>query len=122
MDIERLSALLAVLLPVLLVLEVVLGLALWRWNGWASPDAFGIAETHGRRGKLMSEARIAGIWLALTVAILWVAFLVAFFVCYGILFTLGKGAALVGILASLAVFVATPFATGRAVRRRVHHQ
>lgn len=122
MDIERLSALLAVLLPVLLVLEVVLALALWRWNGWESPHAFSIAEDHGRRGRLMSEARIAGIWLALTIGVLWVAFLVGFFLIHGLLFTLGRGPALVGILACLAIFVATPFATGLAVRRRVHHE
>jgi uncharacterized Tic20 family protein len=121
MEIERLSALLAVLLPVLLVLEGVLAVALWRKNGWDAPHL----ETRtgeGRFGALRTDIQIAGVWLAVTALVLWVGFLVAFFVAYGILFTMGRAAALVAILASLALAVATPFVTGLAVRRWVHHR
>ncbi len=121
MDIERLTALLAVLLPTLLLMEAVLAVALFRRNGFDFPR-LGARPGQGRMETLRSDAEIAGIWLALTALVMWVGFLVAFFVAYGILFTLGRFAALIAILIAIALAVATPFATGLAVRRWVHHR
>lgn len=122
MEIERLSALLAVLLPVLLVVEGVLAVVLWRWNGWDGPNLLPARWRGGRRGKLVGEARVAGTWLLLTGIVLWVIFLAAFMIVHTVLFTLGTGAAFIGLVVCSALLLATPFATGMLIRRRAHHR
>jgi hypothetical protein len=122
MEIERLSALLAVLLPVLLVVDGVLAVVLWRWNGWDGPGLLPSRWGGGRRGKLAGEARVAGTWLLLTAVVLWVIFLAAFMIVHTILFTFGTGAAFLGLVASSVLLIATPFATGMVIRRRAHRR
>jgi len=59
-------------------------------------------------------------WLALTVLTLAVEFIVLFIATYGLLFTLGKEAATVGVVASLVIFGATPVLWAVVLRRRAH--
>ncbi len=121
MDIERLSALLAVLLPVLLAVVGVLAVVLWRWNGWDAPALISPHKVGDRRARLTDDAKVTGTWLALTAVVLWVGFIAAFFILHAILFTFGREATFVALVVGGALLVATPVATGIAVRRRAHH-
>ena len=59
-------------------------------------------------------------WLALTVLTLAVEFIVLFIATYGLLFTFGKEAATVGVVASVIILGATPVAWAVVLRKRAH--
>ncbi len=59
-------------------------------------------------------------WLALTLLSMACEFIILFIVTYGLLFTLGTGAATVGVIVSVIIFAATPVAWALALRRRAH--
>jgi hypothetical protein len=61
-------------------------------------------------------------WLALTAVTMSCEFLVAFITCHALLFTLGTGAATVGLVASVVVLGATPVIWAIVLGRRSHHQ
>ncbi len=61
-------------------------------------------------------------WLALTAVTMACEFLVAFIACHALLFTLGTGAATVGLVASVVVLGATPVAWALMVGRWTRHQ
>ena len=107
MDDMRIGTLFAVLLPLLLVGEVVVGVALWRVTGHQMPgilrQPLGQAASH-----VGIEVRLVGAWIAISVASVWVGFLVAFVVVHLLLFTLGDGAAFVGLIASAVLLAAMP--------------
>lgn len=59
-------------------------------------------------------------WLALTVLTLAVLFIVLFIATYGLLFTLGKEAATIGVVVSAIILAATPVAWALVLRKRAH--
>ena len=59
-------------------------------------------------------------WLALTVLTLAVEFIFLFIATYGLLFSLGEGAATVGVVVSVIVLAATPVVWAVVLRRRAH--
>jgi hypothetical protein len=59
-------------------------------------------------------------WLALTLLTMACEFLALFIITYGLLFTLGPGAAVVGVVISVVILGATPVAWALVLRRRAH--
>lgn len=59
-------------------------------------------------------------WLAFTLMTLAVEFIVLFIASYGLLFTLGREAATVGVVISAIVLLATPAAWAYVLRKRAH--
>jgi hypothetical protein len=59
-------------------------------------------------------------WLALTLLTMAVEFLALFIITYGLLFTLGTGAATIGVVVSVIVLGATPVVWALVLRRRAH--
>lgn len=59
-------------------------------------------------------------WLALTLLTLAVEFIVLFIATYGLLFTLGREAATVGVVFSAIILGATPVAWAYVLRKRAH--
>jgi hypothetical protein len=59
-------------------------------------------------------------WLALTVLTLAVEFIALFIASYGLLFTLGREAATVGVVLSALILGATPVVWALVLRRRAH--
>jgi hypothetical protein len=59
-------------------------------------------------------------WLALTLLTMAVEFIALFIITYGLLFTLGTGAATVGVVVSAFILAATPVAWALVLRRRAH--
>lgn len=59
-------------------------------------------------------------WLALTLLTMAVEFVVLFIATYGLLFTLGREAATVGVVASAIILAATPVTWAFALRKRAH--
>lgn len=59
-------------------------------------------------------------WLALTLLTMAVEFVVLFIATYGLLFTLGPGAATVGVVVSAIILAATPVMWAFALRKRAH--
>jgi hypothetical protein len=60
-------------------------------------------------------------WLALTALTLGVEFIVLFIATYGLLFTLGEGAATVGVVVSVVILAATPVVWAVVLRRRARN-
>ncbi len=101
---DRLDLILAILVGVMLVVGAWLITAL-------------------RAHRVPGAGTLVVIWVLLTGATLVVGWLVAYIACYALLFTLGAGAAAVGLLLAVLFTEATPLATGYAVRHwvRQHH-
>jgi len=59
-------------------------------------------------------------WLALTLLTMGVEFIALFIFTYGLLFTLGPGAATAGVVISGVILAATPVAWALVLRRRAH--
>ena len=59
-------------------------------------------------------------WLALTLLTVACEFIALFIITYGLLFTLGTGAATVGVVISALILAATPVAWALLFRRRAH--
>jgi len=59
-------------------------------------------------------------WLALTVLTLAVEFIALFIATYGLLFTLGREAATVGVVVSVIILGVTPVAWAFVLRKRAH--
>jgi hypothetical protein len=60
-------------------------------------------------------------WLALTALTLAVEFIFLFIATYGLLFSLGEGAATVGVVVSVIVLAATPVVWALVLRRRARN-
>jgi hypothetical protein len=60
-------------------------------------------------------------WLALTALTLAVEFIFLFIATYGLLFSLGEGAATVGVVISVIVLAATPVVWALVLRRRARN-
>jgi hypothetical protein len=71
-------------------------------------------------GRMAAGSAQVARWLALTVLTLMAGFLVAFLGVHALLFTLGTGAATLGLVAALVFIEATPIAWA-IVLRRGHH-
>jgi hypothetical protein len=74
-----------------------------------------------RAGRVPGTGSLVLAWLALTAVMLAVGWLIAYMACYALLFTLGAGAAAVGLLVAVLLTEATPLATGFAIRRWAQH-
>lgn len=117
LDELSIGTLFTVLLPLLLVGETIVGLLLWRVSGHPMPDPLRRPLTAGgTRGG--GEIRTVATWLAASVATLWVGFLVAFVGVHVLLFTIGREAALVGLIVSIVVLGAVPIVWAVVLHRR----
>lgn len=105
MQIESLGVALAVLLPLLLLVEGLVAALLSNVNGARTPRLLGPIAT----------------WSVLTALTVWCVYLVAFVGIHALLFTFGTEAAWVGVIVTGIVLVATPFAWGLLIRRQSHH-
>lgn len=101
MQIPELSADLALIVPMLILVEGIIGIVAW--------FAYG---SKGGRG-----ARIAA-WLGLVTLTLWCGSAIAFVLLYLLLFTLGKEAVIVGAALVTVFMLAMPFGWAAVVR---HH-
>ncbi len=70
------------------------------------------------RERLAAVAGLAGLWLALTVLTIWCLALLAFLALHALLFTLGQGAASVGLFVVVLALETTPFAWAIILLRR----
>jgi hypothetical protein len=105
MQIESLGVALAVLLPLLLLVEGLIAALLSNANGGHAPRLLGPIAT----------------WSVLTALTVWCVYLIAFVGIHALLFTFGTAAAWVGVIVTGVVLVATPFAWGLLIRRQTHH-
>src|SRR5574340_284196 len=117
---------LAVLLPVLLVVEGLVVALLWSLNGSHLPRFLSGHMGDPSRGHIANRGALFGTWLGLTALTMWCGWLLSFVVVHALLFAFGTGAAWVGIIVSGAFFAATPLAWGyvllrRATRIPTHH-
>jgi UPF0716 family protein affecting phage T7 exclusion len=117
MDELRIGTLFAVLLPLLLIAEALVGVMLWRVSGHPMPDTLRRPLT-AAGSHLGAEVRLVATWVAATAATLWVGFLAAFVGVHLLLFTIGQGAALVGLIASVAILGAMPIVWAFVLFRR----
>lgn len=101
MQIAELAEDIALILPMLILVEGVVGLVVW--------FAYG---SKGGRG-----ARIAA-WLGLVTLTLWCGSALAFVLLHLLLFTLGTGAAIVGAVLVTVFMLAMPFGWAALIR---HH-
>lgn len=105
MQIESLGVALAVLLPLLLLVEGLVAALLSSVNGWHAPRLLGPIAT----------------WSVLTALSVWCLYLVAFVAIHALLFTFGTAAAWVGVIVTGLALVATPIAWALLIRRQTHH-
>jgi hypothetical protein len=101
MQIAELTEELALILPMVILVQGIIGLVAWFWLG-----------SKGGRG-----ARIAA-WLGLVTLTLWVGSAAAFVLLHLLLFNFGSGAAIAGAVAVTAFMVLMPFGWAAVVR---HH-
>ncbi len=71
-----------------------------------------------QQGRPASASGQLAKWLVLTGVLLVIGWQVAFFAVYGLLFALGRGPALVGLIVSAALLALTPILCGRLISRR----
>lgn len=119
MDDMRIGTLLAVLLPLLLVAEAVVGVLLWRVSGHPMPAVLRRPLTVGA-GHIGAEFRLVGLWLLVSAATLWIGFLIAFVGVHLLLFTIGETAAQIGLFGSAAVLGAVPVVWAFILFRRAN--
>jgi hypothetical protein len=96
-----------VLLIDLPILTLVLGLGAaiaWNRNG----GALVLAKGNHWDMKLMGMAAMVVLWLVVTMASLWLAFLGGLVVFYGLLFNLGQAAAWIGAVGIILFMVSIP--------------
>lgn len=105
MQIESLGVAVAVLLPLLLLVEGLIAALLSSVNGWHGPRLLGPLAT----------------WSVLTALTVWCVYLVAFVGVHALLFTFGTEAAWVGVVVTTIVLVAAPVAWAVLIRRQTHH-
>ena len=101
MQIAELTKEVALILPIVILVEGIVGLVAWLALG-----------SKGGRG-----ARIAA-WLGLVTLTLWVGSALAFIMLHVLLFTWGSGAAMAGALVTTVLMVLMPFGWAIVVR---HH-
>lgn len=111
-DMDTTIARLSVLLPFFLLAEAVAATFAWRLSGRGLPRPAVVRADKPLYARLLGMAASGGLWLLLTAVSLWCAFLVAFVVVHGLLFSLGLVAAWAGLVAAGAVLVCIPFAWG----------
>ncbi len=104
MQIESLGVALAVLLPLLLLVEGLVAALLSSVNGWHAPRLLGPLAT----------------WSVLTALTVWCVYLVAFVGVHALLFAFGTEAAWVGVIVTAIVLVGAPVAWGVLIRRQAH--
>lgn len=94
-----------IVLPFLLLGVAVVAALFW------VPEPGARRGTHPptQRDRLASRAGLIGSWLGLTVLTIWCGALVAFLALHALLFTLGQGAASVGLFLTVVVLEAVPF-------------
>lgn len=74
-----------------------------------------------QQGRPASTSGQLAKWLVLTGVMLIIGWQVAFFAVYGLLFMLGQGPALVGLVVSAVVLAGTPVVCGRLIRHGTRH-
>ncbi len=102
MQIESLGVALAVLLPLLLLVEGLVVAFVTNVSGGHTPALLGPLAT----------------WSVLTALTVWCVYLVAFVGVHFLLFTFGIEAAWVGVILTAFVLIATPVAWGPLIRRQ----
>ncbi|MDA8236838.1 MAG: hypothetical protein M0T75_02980 [Chloroflexi bacterium] len=89
-------------------LEILLAILIW-----LLVLGFALVRAPGTGGRSQ-----IGAWLALSALTMFVVFVVFFVVCHVLLFTLGTGAATVGVVAAVVALEATPITWALILRRR----
>jgi len=74
-----------------------------------------------QQGRPASASGQLAKWLVLTGVAMAGGFFVAFFAVHALLFTLGRGPALVGLVVSALVLACTPVVCGRLIRHGTRH-
>jgi hypothetical protein len=72
----------------------------------------------GLAARLGDIAKLVGTWFILTTLTIWCGAIVAYLVLHGILFTLGQGAASVGLFVTVLLLEVAPFAWAMVILRR----
>jgi len=103
-------------LPLLMLGMGVIGAIAWNRNGSVTSV---LSKGSPAGVKLAGIAALIGLWVLLTAASIWAAFLGGSVVCYLLLFWLGRAAAVVGLILLWALLVSIPFFWGWAVLRPV---
>jgi hypothetical protein len=99
---------------------VLLGVALVAAFAWV-PEGTAEGQQPGSRGALGRVGglvQLVGAWLALTTLTIWCVALVAFLLLHATLFSLGQGAASVGLFLTVLALEVTPFAWGMVILHR----
>ncbi len=103
-------------LPLLMLGMGVIGAIAWNRNGGVTSI---LSKSSPAAVKFAGIAALIGLWLLLTAASIWSAFLGGSVVCYLLLFWLGRAAAAAGLILLWALLVSIPFFWGWAVLRPV---
>lgn len=101
-------------LPLLMLGMGVIGVIAWNRNGGVMSI---LSKGTPAAVKLAGIAVLIGLWLLLTAASIWSAFLGGFVVSHLLLFWLGRAAAGVGLILLGALLVSIPFFWGWAILR-----
>jgi hypothetical protein len=122
---ESAGVVLAVLLPFLIIAAGLLAAVAWAVDGHATPPSVSHLADDARHGRPLGTGALIGAWLALTALTLWCGYVLAFVLVHALLFTFGSDVALVGMIVSAVLLVATPVAWGLLLRRQAraaaHH-
>lgn len=109
-------------LEVVIVLPfLLLGVALvvaFAWTPEPGEDAAGGTSTRGPRARITAILGLVGSWFVLTTLTIWCGAILAFLLLHGLLFTLGSGAASVGLFLTVILLEIAPFAWGVVMVRR----
>ncbi len=110
------------MLPLVLVVEAVLLAYTWRGEPGRVPLGGVERVLHSLARNPTGIAVIVVLWMLMT-AVVWVyEFAVAFLALHLLLFSLGRIAAFVGLVAFAAIFLATPVICGRLVLHFSHRK
>jgi hypothetical protein len=109
----------ALTFPVLLGVAVLLAIIVWRGSGLEAPDVLAAPSSQARGGRLLGDLRIVTMWLLLTGVTLLAVFVVGFALIHALLFTFGRGAATIALIAGAVGLGFVPLAWGLVIRRHV---
>jgi hypothetical protein len=105
-----------IVLPFLL-LAVALVVA-FAWAPEAGEDSAQRSSSRRPRARIAAILGLVGSWFVLTTLTIWCGAILAFLLLHGLLFTLGSGAASVGLFLTVILLEIAPFAWGVVMVRR----
>ena len=118
MDVETIAILVVILTPVLVVVEGLLAILIWRATGHRAPRLLAGTGTVGSLDRPAIGVEQIAIWVGLSAVSMGVAFLMLFTAEYAILFTFGTVAASIGLVGSVAVLGSLPIVWALVILQR----